>query len=1197
MPVAVLLLCAMPLVGEPPRPALVTARSVRALDPVDAARGHPVDLTGVITVSSTSPPELFVQDDTSGVYVEIGQLREGLEPGTRVRVRGRSRGGWFSPLVVAESVERLGPGRLPDPLPFDFSQPSARWLESQFVQSYCLVRGVMAGGGGLEVDGTAGPGTLAFRTPPAAPDLRALVGTIVRVRGVCIPEYGPGGRVTGGVRVLVHRLGDIQVAQSLENVRSMPVRTVAYLRRFLPGVSPIPLVRMSGVVTARIGPGAFLVQDVTGGFTVYTRPGTVPIAAGAIVDVRGFLTWSGSRLTVHQAEVTPNGDGPLPDSVDLTPASDRATLEGARARFQGRVTESGSGRLTLARDGLTVLVRLPDDDGRVVSVGSLVSATGALDSRDATGAVLFPVGAGDVTVDAPPPARPLTRAQVVAALGLALGAVAACAAWAWSLHRAVRFRTRELSESERKFAAAFHANPDAVVLTRAGDGTLLEVNEGFCRLYGLSREQVLGRSTVELTWRDSHERALMIETVRATGALRDYPGVIRDAAGQRHEVSIFCTRIEIGGGECLLGTIRDVTERNRAEREARNERLFVDTMIESMPGVLYFYDANGKFLRWNRRFETVTGYSAAEIAVMHPLDFFAPADHPLLSRRIGDVFATGEAHVEAPLLAKDGTARQYYFTGRRVMFEGAPCLVGIGIDVTARHEAERQRADSERRYRELVELANSIILRWTPDGRVAFLNEFGQRFFGFAAEEIVGRHVMDTIVPQTEITGRDLKGLIERVCADPGAFEQSVNENVRRDGTRAWVAWTNRVVLGAGGEVVEILSVGSDVTGARRMEHALVASEKKFSAVFRLSPVSLALTRLDGPIVDVNKSFERIYKLSAERVRGRPPTDFAELYDAPADRAMYAERLRRDGRLSGIEVRRALADGSAVDLVVAAELIELDGVAHALVASTDVTPLKRAEKALREANAALERRVGERTNELVAANAELEAFCYSVSHDLRAPLRAVDGFSQALLEDYGPRLDAEAHGFLKRIRGAAARMGELIDDLLTLSRVTRADLRRERVDLSDLAGEVVRALRQTDPGRAVEVVIAPELFAEGDRSLLRVVLENLLGNAWKYTSKVAAPRVELGREERTEGPTFFVRDNGAGFDPAYAHKLFQPFQRLHREAEFPGHGVGLATVLRVVRRHGGAVGAEGSVGNGARFWFTMPEHHPGPHHE
>lgn len=1112
-------------------------------------------------------------------------------------MRGRARGGWFSPLVVAETVERVGEGRFPDPLPFDFSQPAARWLESQFVQSHCLVRSVLAGGGGLEVDGTAGPGGLAFRAPPPVAELQALVGTIVRVRGVCIPEYGPGGRVTGGARILVHQLGDIQVAQSLETVRAMPVRTAGYLRRFLPGVAPIPLVRMSGVVTARVGPDVLMVQDVTAGFTVHARPGTVPIAVGTLADVRGFLTWSGSRLTVHQADVTPCGEAPLPDPVDLTPATDRASVEGARVRFHGRVAESGPGHLTLVRDGLAVQVRLPEDDGRVVPVGSVATAAGALGSREGAGAVLFPVGAGDVTVDAPPPARPLTRAQVVAALWLALGAVVACAAWAWSLHRVVRFRTRELSESERKFATAFHANPDAVVLTRAGDGTVLEVNDGFCRLCGLPRGQVLGRSVVELIWRDPGARARMLDAVRAAGAVRDYPGVIRDAAGATHEVSIFCTRIEVGGSECLLGTIRDVTERNRAEREVRNERLFVDTMIESMPGVLYCYDSDGKFLRWNRRFETVTGYSAAEIAGMHPLDFFTPADRPLLSRRIGDAFATGEAHAEAPLLAKDGTARPYHFTGRRVAFDAATCLVGIGIDVSARHDAERQRAESERRYRELVELANSIILRWTPDGRVAFLNEFGQRFFGFTGDEIVGRHVLDTIVPYTESTGRDLKGLIERVCADPEAFEQSVNENVRRDGTRAWVAWTNRIVLGAGGEVVEILSVGSDVTGARRMEQALVASEKKFSAVFRLSPVSLALTRLDGPIVDVNKSFERIYKLSAERVRGRLPTDFAELYDAPADRALYAERLRRDGRLSGIEVRRVLGDGSAVDLVVAAELIELDGAAHALVASTDVTPLKRAEKALREANAALERRVEARTNELVAANAELEAFCYSVSHDLRAPLRAVDGFSQAVLEDYGPRLDAEGQGFLKRIRGAAARMGELIDDLLTLSRVTRADLRRERVDLSALAGEVVRALRQADPGREVEAVVAPGLFADGDRSLLRVVLENLLGNAWKYTSKVEAARIELGSEARSEGLLFFVRDNGAGFDPAYAHKLFQPFQRLHREAEFPGHGVGLATVLRVVRRHGGAVGAEGSVGNGARFWFTMPVHHPGPHHE
>ena len=249
----------------------------------------------------------------------------------------------------------------------------------------------------------------------------------------------------------------------------------------------------------------------------------------------------------------------------------------------------------------------------------------------------------------------------------------------------------------------------------------------------------------------------------------------------------------------------------------------------------------------------------------------------------------------------------------------------------------------------------------------------------------------------------------------------------------------------------------------------------------------------------------------------------------------------------------------------------------------------------------LERRVAERTHELEernqalrrnaaelsAANTELDAFAYSVSHDLRAPLRSIDGFSQALLEEYGGRLDDAARGHLDRVRAASQRMAQLIDDLLGLSRVTRAELRRERVDLSALAQSVVADLQGRDQERAVEFAIAPDLTADADPDLLRVVLENLLANAWKYTAKRSPARIEFGLTRHDGKSAFYVRDNGAGFDMAYANKLFGAFQRLHSSREFEGTGIGLATVQRIVHRHGGKVWAEGAVGQGATFYFTL----------
>jgi len=249
------------------------------------------------------------------------------------------------------------------------------------------------------------------------------------------------------------------------------------------------------------------------------------------------------------------------------------------------------------------------------------------------------------------------------------------------------------------------------------------------------------------------------------------------------------------------------------------------------------------------------------------------------------------------------------------------------------------------------------------------------------------------------------------------------------------------------------------------------------------------------------------------------------------------------------------------------------------------------------ANLHLEKEIKERKNaeeeiqrtnrELRAANKELEAFSYSVSHDLRTPLRSIDGFSQALLEDYADKLDSTARDHLQRVRRAAQRMAALIDDMLNLSRVTRCELHREKLDLSAMAKSIATELQEAEPGRRVEFVIESGLTAVGDPQLLRAAMENLLRNSWKYTSGHPTARIEFGRSAEKEKHSLFVRDDGAGFDPRYADRLFGAFQRLHTAKEFPGTGVGLATVQRIIHRHGGEIWAEGAVEMGATFFFTL----------
>ena len=336
-----------------------------------------------------------------------------------------------------------------------------------------------------------------------------------------------------------------------------------------------------------------------------------------------------------------------------------------------------------------------------------------------------------------------------------------------------------------------------------------------------------------------------------------------------------------------------------------------------------------------------------------------------------------------------------------------------------------------------------------------------------------------------------------------------------------------------------------------------------------------------------NRSARDNVGYSLDELRERTPLDIKPELTAEA----FAEKLGllRRGAARGVrfETVHQRSDGTRYPVEVHLQMSAEGGDPVFVAIIQDISVRRRAEEAIRELNAELEGRVYSRTAELEEANRELEAFAYSVSHDLRAPLRAMDGFAQLLVEEHSGALDSEGLRYLSRVREAAQRMGRLVDDLLRLSRVARAELKREEVDVSALALEVLGELRASEPERRVETVVAPGLVARADRSLLRILLQNLLRNAWKFTSGREIAHIQLGVEGRARQKAFFIRDDGAGFDMAYAGQLFKPFSRLHDPAEFPGTGIGLAIVDRIVRRHGGMVDASGTPGRGATFRFRL----------
>ncbi len=369
---------------------------------------------------------------------------------------------------------------------------------------------------------------------------------------------------------------------------------------------------------------------------------------------------------------------------------------------------------------------------------------------------------------------------------------------------------------------------------------------------------------------------------------------------------------------------------------------------------------------------------------------------------------------------------------------------------------------------------------------------------------------------------------------------------------------------------------------ARDMTRAHARSEALFRSAMVYSSVGMALLDENGDIVEVNPAFTRLFERDIGSLRGK---HFGSMLDRGSIGLVEGDGeggMRR-------EIRRFARDNGELRHIalVYGEMPPADGVdISMLVQAEDISERIRGEARIRALNRTLEQRVDARTRELSEANHQLESFAYTVSHDLRAPLRAIDGFSRLLWERHVEALDEAARGYLARIREGAHRMDDLIGAILKISRVSRGELQRRPLDLSALAAEMVEELRASEPGRAVEVDIAPGIQAEGDPSLVRILMQNLVGNAWKFTRDREPAHICFGRD--AEG-RFFVEDDGVGFDEAYAGKLFQPFQRLHTESEFPGHGIGLATVRRIVERHGGRLQATAEVGRGARFTFTLPE--------
>jgi len=774
----------------------------------------------------------------------------------------------------------------------------------------------------------------------------------------------------------------------------------------------------------------------------------------------------------------------------------------------------------------------------------------------------------------------------------------------------LRLTQQQLRESEERYRLIVESASDAII-TIDHQNLITEFNPAAEAIFGFKRCDVIGRdladTIIPAPMRDDHRRGLErhrdSQTAPRLGVRLELPALRAD--GSEFPIELTVSRVAGGGAPKFTAIIRDLTARRQTEAEARAlaeqlqaselqyRSLFVDN-----PQPMWVYDPQTlRFLAVNDAALAQYGYSQAEFLEM-TVDALRPTEVREAWKR--EAFAKpprGPRHFSGPHRRKDGQILHVDTLANDIMFQGRPARVVLGVDVTEPRRAAQDLRRSEARFRALTALSADWF--WEQDEHFRFVEIDG------------GNRNPLGISPRNNILGRTRWELVGSVPAEGGwdrhraqlerhePFRDFELLRTAADGEQHILSLAGSPIFDDEGRFTGYRGIGRDITEIRRAELALRESQRALAALMGNLP-GMAYRCL----VDANWTPEFVSEGAYELTGYRPEAflggglQYAKLIH-PDDRDMALAKVQAGmahDQPFEITYRISTAQGgqkwvwergSAVRGP-AGEVIALEGFV------SDITERKRAQEEVALLNAELEERVRRRTAQLEAANAELEAFSYSIAHDLRSPLTSIDGFSHMLDELWEKAAvgDRGRH-YLQRIRAGVRQMSDLTDAMLSLARLSRVKLKWEEVDLAAIARTVEANLRESEPDRPASIEVPDHLYAQGDPRLLTQVITNLMGNAWKFSASKPKTVIRVGSAPGGNGePVYFIADDGAGFDMAHASRLFGAFQRLHAPSEFEGTGIGLALVQKIILRHAGRIWADARPGDGATFYFTLSSEAP-----